>query len=142
MKPGGFFYLAEFHPLAIAVCDEGGEVGDVLRMTFPYFPRPEPFYFGPGATYTNGDESTRTGNYEWPYNLGQVVSALCDAGLRIEFLHEQACTAFEMLPEMHKDEDGLWWREKNDLPLTFSIRARKEASLSMCISVYEREIGH
>jgi hypothetical protein len=97
-------------------------------MTFPYFPQPEPFFFGPGPTYTDGDEGTQTGNYEWPYNLGQVVTALCDAGLRIEFLHEHPCCAFEMLPDMRRDDDGLWWRKTNELPLMFSVKARKEGA--------------
>jgi len=125
VKPGGLFYLAEFHPLAVAICDEGID-GDTFRFTFPYFPQPEPCYFGPGVTYTDGEGRTQTGNYEWPYSLGQVVTALCDAGLRLEFLHEHPCCAFPMLPEMHQDADGLWWRAKDDLPLMFSIRARKE----------------
>jgi len=126
VKPGGHFYLAEFHPLAVSVCDNGVE-GETFRMTFPYFPRPEPVYCEPGPTYTDGEGTTKTGTYEWPYNLGQVVTALCDAGLRIEFLHEHSCSACPMLPGMRKDEDGLWWRETNDLPLMFSIRARKDA---------------
>jgi hypothetical protein len=59
--------------------------------------------------------------------LGEVVTALCNAGLVIEFLHEHACSAYPALPDMRKDEKGLWWRETNDLPLMFSIRARKDA---------------
>ena len=125
VKPGGCFYLAEFHPLAVSVCDNGVE-GETFRMTFPYFPRPEPVYCEPGPTYTDGDAMTQTGTYEWPYSLGQVVTALCDAGLRIQFLHEHPCSAYPMLPGMRKHEDGLWWRETNDLPLMFSIKAWKD----------------
>lgn len=125
LKPDGSFYLAEFHPLAIAICD-GGITGDGFRMTFPYFPQTEPCYFGPGPTYTDGDAMPTTGSYEWPYNLGQVVTALCDAGLCLEFLHEHPCCAYPMLPDMRRDADGLWWRETNNLPLMFSLKARKK----------------
>jgi ubiquinone/menaquinone biosynthesis C-methylase UbiE len=125
VKPGGCFYLAEFHPLQVSVCDSGIE-GDTFRITFPYFPQAEPVYCEPGPTYTDGDEVTKTGTYEWPYSLGQVVTALCDAGLRIEFLHEHPCSACALIPGMHRDEDGLWWRETNDMPLMFSLKARKE----------------
>jgi SAM-dependent methyltransferase len=124
-KPGGCVYLAEFHPIAVSVID-GVAVG-TFRVTFPYFPQPEPVYCAPGPTYTDGDGGTETGSYEWVYNLGQVVTALCEAGLRIEFVHEYACCAYPMLPGMRQDGDGLWWREGDQLPLIFSVRARKDA---------------
>lgn len=125
VKPGGTFYLAEFHPLAVAICD-GGVDGDTFRMTFPYFSQNEPCYCAPGYTYTDGEEQTQTGAYEWSYTIGQVTTALIDAGLQIEFLHEHPCCAFPILPEMQEDADGLWWRQQHDFPLMFSLRARKE----------------
>jgi SAM-dependent methyltransferase len=124
VKPGGFLYLAEFHPTAVSIFEEAE--GDTFRMTFPYFPQSEPVYCPPGPTYTDGDAVPTTGTYQWPYSLGQVVTALCDAGLRIEFLHEHPCAACSMMPGMRKHDDRLWWRETNDLPLMFSTRARKE----------------
>lgn len=123
VRPGGCFYLAEIHPLAVAIGD--GVEGDRFRLTFPYFPQPEPLYCEPGETYTDGG-NTGTGSYEWPYHIGQVVTALCDAGLRIEFLHEHPCCCYPCLPEMRQDDNGLWWRPHNDLPLLFSLRARKD----------------
>jgi len=127
LGPGGCFYLAEFHPLAVSICD-GGIEGDKFRMTFPYFPQPEPVYCEPGPTYTDGDEVTKTGAYEWPCSLGQVVTALCDAGLHLEFLREHPYSAYPMMPGMHEDEEGRWWRETNDLPLMFSVKARRPGS--------------
>lgn len=124
VKPGGIFYMVEFHPLAISVC-ETGMVDGAFRMTYPYFPQEEPLYYGPGPSYTDGDASTQSGHYEWPYSIGQVVTALCDAGLHIEFLHEHPCCCFPLMPDMHRDEDGLWWRATNDLPLLFSVRGRR-----------------
>ena len=131
VTPGGCFYLAEFHPLVTSVCDNGVE-GDTFRMTFPYFPQPDPVYYDPGPTYTDGDSVTDTGCYEWPYNLGHVVTALCDAGLRIEFLHEHACCGHHaMLPELRQDADGLWRREHQDLPLMFSVKAWKDTEAAV-----------
>ncbi len=66
------------------------------------------------------------------------MTALCDAGLRIEFLHEHPCTAYPALPEMHKDEDGLWWREKNDLPLTVFHPGAEGRRLTMPAMNYAR----
>jgi len=38
---------------------------------------------------------------------------------------QQRFVTMLMLPDMHQDADGLWWRETNDLPLMFSLKARK-----------------
>ena len=94
MRSGGCFYLAEFHPLAVSVCD-GGVEGETFRMTFSYFPQPEPVYCNPGPTYTDGESRTRTGAYEWPYNLGQVVTArvmLCSWMTMLHQQTERSCT--------------------------------------------------
>lgn len=118
-------YLADFHPAAMAAW-EGEIAPDTFRFSFPFFPGDVPLYNDPGFTCTDGDAMTLTGCYEWAYIIGQVVTALCDAGLRIEFLHEHPCCVYPCLPGMHRGEDGLWWRETNALPLIFSIRARKD----------------
>jgi hypothetical protein len=60
--------------------------------------------------------------------MGGVLSALADAGLRIEFVHEHPFCAWEMFPFMVKGDDGYYrLREDPDrIPLMFSVRARRD----------------
>ena len=44
--------------------------------------------------------------YEWQDSLSDIVCALIDAGLRIEFLHEFPFTCYQALPMMERGNDG------------------------------------
>lgn len=127
LKPGGMFYMAEFHPFAY-VFDDEADTPD-LKVRYPYFGRPEPLEFKDGSSYADPKASVgQPVHYEWDHRLGEIVTALVDAGLRIEFLHEFPYTVFSQLPFMQQGEDGTYRLSKDDgmIPLMFSIRARKE----------------
>ena len=122
LKPGGLFYIAEFHPLLKVF--EQSEPGE-MRPTRGYFQH-EFYYVGNGHSYA-GTDPIESPNYEWHHTLGEVVTALTESGLKIEFLHEFPFTCYQACPAMEKCDDG-WWRfpEDNDsFPQLFSIRAVK-----------------
>ena len=83
LKPAGVFYIVEFHPFADVF--EPSESGD-MTPTYGYFHH-ELFFEGGEPGYAS-KEIIETPTYEWPHSLGDIVCALIDAGLRIEFLHE------------------------------------------------------
>ena len=117
VKPGGFFYLAEYHPV-MYVFDDAPDATEP-RIRHPYFERPEPVRY----TDPKGREV-----YGWRFTLGGVVTALADAGLDIEFLHELPYTESQQLPYLDFTKDG-WWRlhprHGGEIPLTFTVKARK-----------------
>ncbi len=122
LKPGGMFYIVEFHPV-LATLKPSASSG--ARPCYSYFCQ-ELYSPGDGPSYA-GDEHIASPNYEWQHSLGEIVTALVDAGLRIEFLHEFPFCHFQALPSMAQGNDG-WWRftENNDsYPQMFSIRALK-----------------
>ena len=122
LKPGGTFYIVEFHPVLTTL--EPTASGEA-RPCYSYF-REELFFAGDEPSYA-GEGTIASSNYEWQHSLGEIVTALADAGLRIEFLHEFPFCNFQALPNMVLGEDG-WWRfpESNDcIPQMFSIRANK-----------------
>ena len=43
---------------------------------------------------------------QWHHPLGDVVTALARAGLRIEFLHEHATTVFQHYPVLERTGTG------------------------------------
>jgi SAM-dependent methyltransferase len=121
VKPGGFFYIAEFHPLT--QCFDTDNPLE-LRPRISYFETAQ-LEFPPGPDYSDTSVMLSHGSHEWMYTTAGIATALIDAGLQIEFLHEHPVCCFPIFPFMERGGDG-WWRIKGDpIPLTLSIRARK-----------------
>ncbi|GAB7032012.1 methyltransferase domain-containing protein [Streptomyces sp. NPDC021749] len=120
VAPGGFLYLAEFHPLADILDDETG-----ARIVHDYFSRDAWVDEVPG-TYADFDAPTvNNRSVEWQHPLGDVVSALAGAGLRIDFLHEHDMTVFQRFAALRRGDDG-YYRFPGDrprVPLMYSLRA-------------------
>ena len=69
-----------------------------------------------------------TVSYQWDHTLGEIVCALVDAGLGIEFLHEWPFSVYRRWPSMVEEKDGWWYLPgRRDVPLSFSLRAHKPA---------------
>ena len=122
LKPGGMFYIVDGHPV-LSVFEET-DAGEV-RPTYPYFHHE--FLWEGGEPSYAGSEIIESPVYEWNHSLGEIVTALIGAGLRIEYLHEFPFSSYRALPSMQKGDDGLWrFPEGNDsFPQLFSIRATK-----------------
>lgn len=125
LKPGGTFYLVEFHPFA-GVFDENEP--DALRARYGYFRRPEPDEYETAGSYAEPTAHVdQPVEYEWRFSLADVVNALIAAGLRIEFLHEFPFSPYSQFSFTERREDGLYWPKPGlpDVPLLFSIRATR-----------------
>jgi hypothetical protein len=126
VKPGGTFYIVEFHPTSM-IFDDADGVSD-LRIRYPYFPVAEPLKWDGEGTYAAAAPGlVHRDTYNWPYTLGEVVTSLVDAGLRIEFLHEFPYSTYQFLPTTRAMPDGTVRLVEHDgsVPLMFSIRAKK-----------------
>ena len=122
LKPGGTFYVIDGHP-AMNVFEES-DAGE-LQVTYPYF-HTEFLWEGGEPSYA-GSGIIESPVYEWHHSLGEIVTALIDAGLRIEFLHEFAFSTYRAYPMMVKGDDGYWRfpKDNESFPQLFSIRATK-----------------
>ena len=130
LKPGGFFYLAEFHPLARVFREDAQRVKD-LRLAYSYFTTPEPLTWEIASPDSQRALSTAH-SFEWNHSLGEIVTALARAGLRLEFLHEFAFCSEQLLPCLVQGPDN-WWRlpdHDGSLPLMFSLKAHKAEMLN------------
>ena len=120
VRPGGVFYIVEFHPV-IQVFGDSGE----LRLDDSYFYRPEPVEWVANGTYAAARSAVSNRSYQWHHPVGDVVSAIVDAGMAIDFLHEHPAVHEPLRSWMVQDETG-WWRAPHDsLPVLFSLRAKK-----------------
>ncbi|QNE76460.1 methyltransferase domain-containing protein [Streptomyces finlayi] len=122
VAPGGFLYLAEFHPLTDALDDETGS-----RVTYDYFSHEAWVDETPG-TYTDLDAPTiHNRSVEWQHPVGEVVSALASAGLRIELLHEHDVSLVARFGTLKPQGDG-YYRFPADqprIPLMYSVKASR-----------------
>jgi SAM-dependent methyltransferase len=122
LRPGGMFYVVDGHPFSMCLAND--EDPAVLRVAQPYFataPRELPGdrdYAVPSARVSRP-------SYEWSHGLGEIVTALATAGLRIVFLHELPYCDGPYLRNMRQDERGWWWLddEKLRVPHSYSLKA-------------------
>jgi SAM-dependent methyltransferase len=83
LRPGGRLLLHEEHPLASCLWIEEGK----LTLEEDYFARGQPFLDTGWRHFTGGEDARETkAQFQWP--LGDIVTALARAGLRIELLEE------------------------------------------------------
>ncbi|MFH9420026.1 class I SAM-dependent methyltransferase [Streptomyces sp. NPDC017529] len=122
VAPGGFLYLAEFHPITDALDDESG-----ARVAHDYFSRDAWIDESPG-TYTDFEAPTvNNRRVEWQHTLGDVVSALAAAGLRVDFLHEHDMTLFQRFGSLERGDDGFYRQPagRPRVPLMYSLKASR-----------------
>jgi hypothetical protein len=121
------FYITEVHPVIQAFETEGVAPGE-LQLRYPYWEHAKPLTFEVHGSYAEptADVIDMT-EYGWNHGLGEIVTALAQAGLRIESLREYPFVDWPMdvlvkgADERHRLPGELDGR----LPLFFSIRASK-----------------
>ncbi|HEV2371479.1 MAG TPA: class I SAM-dependent methyltransferase [Streptosporangiaceae bacterium] len=97
LRPGGRLFMREGHPMLWALDDERED--DLLVVSYPYFEHAEPIVWDTDGTYVQTDvvfQNTRT--HEWNHGLGEIVTALLDAGMEITALTEHDSVPWEALP--------------------------------------------
>jgi SAM-dependent methyltransferase len=127
VRPGGTFYITEIHPVAQVFEHEGVLPGE-LRLAYPYWEHPRPLAFPVQGSYAEPTAEVATlTEYGWDHGLGEIVTALIDAGLRIESLREYPMVDWKL--DFLVEDAGERWRLPPDvpgeLPLFFSILASK-----------------
>ncbi|MEV0821052.1 class I SAM-dependent methyltransferase [Nonomuraea rubra] len=118
LNPGGFLYLAEFHPFTNVLDDDTGAT--VTRDYFDCTPQVWEYPY----SYTGGQALEHRTSVQFEHGLGDVVSAIAAAGLRLEFLHEHDHTLFRRFTNL-VEADGGYRRPDGAprIPLMFSLRA-------------------
>ncbi len=135
LKPGGRLYFADGHPSAFVFDDPLDDQPAALLDGGPTrFPTPRFGYFDrePSDLDEPGDYADRdavlanTRTVEWMHPLGQTLTALVDAGLTIDFVHEHDAVPWQMFSVLEPRGDGLWgWPATAWLPLGMSLGATR-----------------
>lgn len=124
LRPTGIFYIVEDHPTFRMFTTEDETK---IKLANPYFFTEQPEQVEMTGSYATNQQGEAFSFYIWNHAMGEVINALIDAGLTIEFLHEFPYAARAKFPFMEKGPDG-WWRlpaHYTQIPFLFSLQARK-----------------
>ena len=122
---GGFLYLTDGHPFALILDFETGST--VESDYFDTTGQVEDLQY----TYTDGDAAIEHAtSVQFQHPLGEIVTALIAAGLRIEFLHEQDFSLWRTFRTLRPSPGSAAFRPepgKPRVPLLFSLRAARSS---------------
>ena len=127
LRPGGRLFVREGHPMLWALDDARQD--NLLVVRYPYFEREEPMVFDDAGTYVETDvvfEHNIT--HVWNHGLGEIITALLDAGMQITSLTEHDSVPWEALPGKMERIDGGEWRLADQpwrLPHSYTLQAVK-----------------
>lgn len=129
VAPGGSFFITEAHPTMNVFENEGVAPGE-LRLSYPYWEHAEPLRFEVTGSYADPDaDIVDQTEHSWDHGLGEIVTALIDAGLRIDRLVEHPFLEWKVDWLVEDPAGSGRWRLPPEvaggLPLMFSLLASK-----------------
>ncbi|GGC06054.1 class I SAM-dependent methyltransferase [Cellulomonas carbonis] len=149
LRPGGRLFIRDGHPvlnsaLAMTVGAEHadreqqpwitGPGGLTLALELPYFEQQEPLVWSEEDTYAGDGKVAQPRSMEWNHGLGEIVTAVLDAGLELTSLVEHDSVPWDALPGfmvLDEDVDEYRLRERPErLPATFTLTARRRQEFS------------
>ena len=121
LKPGGTFYMAEFHPV-VWMMDENFE-----KIKY-YYHNKEMISEVTQGTYTDRNADIQYEEFSWNHSLSEVVNSLIKHGLQIQLFNEFPYSCYNCFNNVDKGPDG-HWRVKGleeKIPMMYSIKAIKQ----------------
>lgn len=128
LKPGGRLFIREGHPMLWALGDPRSD--GLVTVEHPYVERAEATVWDEPGTYVETDvQFEHTVTHEWNHGIGQILTAVLDAGLEVTAFEEHDSAPWDPLPgytesAAHDGEHRLRdrpWR----VPFTYTLQARK-----------------
>ena len=120
LNSGGVFYMVEFHPI-VWMFDY---LDSKPIMKYGYM-QDAVIYEEYEGTYANQDSKMVSKEYGWNHGLSEVINALTEAGLRIEYLNEYNESPYDILPDLVKTTSGMYVTKDQLYPLIFELKATK-----------------
>ena len=121
LKPGGVFYIVDFHP-ALWMMDENFQ-----NIKYNYF-NTEVIMDETEGTYSDRNASIKTTNYGWNHPFSEILNNLIQQNLQIVHLNEFSYSPYNCFNNLEQGNDGMWrikgMNEK--LPMLYSIKAIKQ----------------
>lgn len=120
LKPGGTFFIAEFHPTFYLFDFDSG------KISYDYF-NSRIYKENIERTYTGSDEVISGTEYFWNHDLSEVISALLRTGLRLVEFREFPFSPFNCFPNMEElsPKRYTWTLHGRQIPHVYSIKMKK-----------------
>jgi SAM-dependent methyltransferase len=129
VAPDGTFFITEAHPVMNVFENEDVQPGE-LRLVYPYWEHATPLTFEVKGSYADRDAEVRDQvEHSWDHGLGEIVTALMEAGLVVTALVEHPFLDWKV-DFLVEDEAGKYRLPPGtagELPLMFSLKATKPA---------------
>jgi SAM-dependent methyltransferase len=121
LKPGGLFYIAEFHPVVWMFDD------DFTHIKY-YYDNREVIVMENQPTYTDGGGNITGKEYSWNHSISEVLNALINAGLKIELFNEHMYSPYSNFANSEETEKGKWQIKgmEGKIPMVYSVKAIKK----------------
>ncbi len=100
LKPGGQFFIADFHP-ALYIFDFNTQ-----KIAYPYFNTGEAFYEKVDGSYTDGSENVELEEYFWNHSLHNIFQALLKKGLQVVDFQEYDYSHVNCFPNQKEVAPG------------------------------------
>jgi SAM-dependent methyltransferase len=126
LRPGGYLYLIEQHPFIAAMKEE--TPGNIVPFFDWRTPPDRPIVTDLPMSYNNDPSRLRHSRlHEWNHPLSDIIGALKNAGLRLEFLHEHEVIPWRRFSTMVPVSDRFYAlpAAAARMPLSFSLKASK-----------------
>ncbi|HTD93009.1 MAG TPA: class I SAM-dependent methyltransferase [Chitinophagaceae bacterium] len=120
LRPGGIFYMAEFHPVAWMFDDE------FTHIKYFYDNR-ELITVENYGTYTDRNAAIAGTEYSWNHSISEVLNALLKNGLHLSHFNEFMYSPYSNFAGSVQGEDGNWRISgmEGKIPLVYSLKAIK-----------------
>jgi len=120
LNDNGVFYMVEFHPI-VWMFDYTQKSP---QMVYGYHQK-DVIYEEYTGTYADPSSNMISKEYGWNHGLGDVITALAEAGLQIEYLNELDESPYNVFPGLIENEEGMFELPGKMYPLLFELSARK-----------------
>ena len=122
LKPGGIFYIADFHP-ALWMMDDNFE-----HIKYSYF-NAEVITEEISGTYSDRDAPIKSIEHGWNHPFSEIITALLKHDLQIVQFNEFSYSPYNCFNNLEQGVDGMWRIKGMDekMPMMYSIKAIKQA---------------
>jgi len=120
LKPGGTFYIADFHP-TLWMMDE-----DFEKVKYNYF-NTEIITEEVSGSYSDRDAPIKSIEHSWNHPFSEIINALLKNNLQIQHFNEFPYSPYNCFNNLEQGDDNMWrikgMNEK--MPMMYSIKATK-----------------
>lgn len=121
LKPGGIFYIADFHPVLWMFDDE------FTHFQYSYENR-EVIVTESEGTYTDRDADITGKEYGWNHSISEILNALITNGLQIVHFNEFMYSPYACFRNSVEFEKGKWHIKglEGKIPMVYTLKAIKQ----------------